>query len=337
MKNHDHASVIGIDIGGTNMQVGVVAPDDTITGRAAAKTEGAKGIERVLDNVNDGIDRACAEAGIARDELGAVGVAAAGAIDIPNGIVLTSPNLDWHDLPLRALLAGRLRLSVALENDVNGAVWGEYRLGAGKGSGGDALGVWIGTGVGGGLVIGGRIHHGDLFTAGEIGHTTITAHLAAHDVPGPDAPRTNLEHFASRTGMRARIAEGLAAHPESIMHELTGGDPDLVAERIGTGELEAAYQGGDALTVSVVNRGADVLGIAIANCVTLLAIGTVFVGGGITEALGEPYLERIRASFRAHVFPDRCRSCRLVMTTLAADAGLLGAALIAREMMEGSV
>lgn len=317
------APVIGIDVGGTNMQFGVVDAHNAIIGRAAARTEPAEGLDHVLDSIVAGVEAACRAAGLTPEDIAAVGVVAAGAMDIPNGIVLIAPNLDWHDVPLRDLLQQRIGRPVVLDNDVNGATWGEYHLGAGDGRG-DALGVWVGTGVGGGLVLGGRLHTGDFFTAGEIGHTVI-------EPSGPPNRRT-VEDLCSRTGIRNVVGERLADHPDSIIHELTAGD----MSRLGTDQIKAACEADDELTVNVIHRAADLLGVAIANWVTMLSLRTVFIGGGITEALGEPYLDRIRASFLDDVFPDRCRDCRLLMTKLAADSGLLGAALLARQAIAGS-
>lgn len=315
MSDRDAASpVIGIDVGGTNLQVGVVDADDRIIGRARGKTEARDGLEHVLDVIHGAIDDACADAGLPLDRVGAVGVAAAGAIDVPRGVVLTAPHLGWTDVPLRDLLEKRLGRPVVLDNDVNGAVWAEYRLGPAGGRG-DALGVWVGTGVGGGLVLGGALHHGAFFTAGEIGHTVV--------IPDEAPGARTVEDLCSRTGLRRILARGIEG---SRVAEMTGGDP----ERIGTAEIAACYAAGDAHVTTAVDRSAALLGTAIANWVTMLAIDRVLLGGGMTEALAAPYVAQVRAAFDANVFPERCRGCRLEVTRLEADAGLLGAALLAR-------
>jgi len=292
--------VIGIDLSATNLQFGVVDAENAIIGRARAKTEVSRGQDHVIGNVCRGVHEACDAAGIALDAVGAVGVAAAGAIDMPRGVVLTAPNLHWKDMPLRDILAKELGRPVTVDNDVNGAVWAEHHLGAGRGRG-DVLGVWVGTGIGGGLVLDGRLHHGDFFTAGEIGNTVF-------DPAGGPGQRT-VEDLCSRTAM-SRVL-GVA---------------------ITTTEIATAYADNHPATCEVVNRSADMLGIAIANWVTVLSLGTVILGGGMAEALGEPYLAKIRESFSRDVFPDELRACELLMTTLRADAGLLGAALLARAL-----
>lgn len=311
-------TVIGIDLGGTNCQLGVLDAADTLVGRHRMKTRAELGADGVVGRLVEGVDAACADAGLRRSSIDAVGVAVCGAVDIPTGVVLEAVNLEWNDYPLGEVLGERLGCRVVIDNDVNGAVWGEYRAGAGRGCR-DLFGIWVGTGVGGGLILDGRLHHGVLHTAGEIGHTIITA-------DGPEGARS-VEDHCGRSSMRSILTGLLPEHPDSALAAL--GDPAA----IGTREIDAAFEQGDPLALRVVGRAAGLLGLAIANVVTLLAVDRVVVGGGMTEALGDPFMAMIRASFDREVFPDRCRACQIVTTELAADAGLLGAALLARERL----
>ena len=315
--------VVGVDLGGTNMQAIVVDPTNKIVGRKHARTEPQRGADDVIDRLVEIVNDACREAGTLLTEIGAVGIAAAGAIDIPNGVILVAPNLHWENLPLLDRLREKIGRPVVLENDVNGAVWGEHHLGAGVGHG-DVLGVWVGTGIGGGLILDGHIHHGAFFTAGEIGHTILT--------PNGEPGHRTVEDHCGRNGVIRALHEQLESHPESRLHIAAKGDRAAIDMEA----LAEAYAAGDALTQQVVHRAADLLGIAIANWVTVLALDTVIVGGGMTEALGEPYLQQIRRSFEATVFPARSRACRLAPTQLKGDAGPLGAALLARQLVVGS-
>ena len=208
---------------------------------------------------------------------------------------------------------------MVLENDVNGAVWGEYCRGAARDRRGDALGVWVGTGVGGGLVINGAIHHGDLHTAGELGHTIADP----RGVPG----QRFLEELCSRTGMRQCVLDQLDDYPECTLAAFRDQDPMA----LGTAELHQAFSARDPLVTSIVHRAAELLGIAIANQVTMLAVDTVIVGGGVTETFGAKWLELIEHAFIATVFPaSHAERCVIRATELAADAGLIGAALCAQ-------
>lgn len=312
--------VVGIDLGGTNMQIGVVDRSFAIIGRCKRKTKSVQGRDAVIDRLVEGVRRACEEAGIVVGDLGAVGIGAPGAIDIPHGVVLDAPNLQWKDAPLQQLLEERLGCPVVVDNDVNVAIWGEAKLGAGRGRG-DMLGVWCGTGVGGGLVLNGRIWHGAFFTAGEIGQTIIT----------PDGPpgMTTVEHHCSRTGLSHILTGLLRTDRTSMLHSLIESNDGVIGSKI----LADAVAAGDSLACRVVEHASELLGIAIANWITVLAIDTVILGGGVTEALGQPFVDKVKASFVKHVFPARCRECLIVPSQLMDDAGLLGAALLAADVV----
>ena len=315
--------VIGVDLGGTNMQVAVVEFQDSghvIHGRHWCETGASAGAEAVMDRMVEGVEAACTEAGVGRERIAAVGIAAAGAVDINTGTVLDAPNLEWEDVPLRDSMAQRLNMRVIVDNDVNAAVWAEHQLGAGRGHA-ELLGVWVGTGVGGGLVIGNRLYHGPNFTAGEIGHTIL--------LPDERPGCRTVEDLSSRSGMSRLIDRKLHQFPKSLLHERSEVDDEL--EPITMRMLVEALEQDDALVKRTVHRGAKMLGVAIANWVTALSLECVVLGGGVVEAFGRPYLARIGASFNTSVFPDRLKQCKLVMTELAGDAGTLGAGLLAAE------
>jgi glucokinase len=318
--------VIGIDLGATHMQVGVVDARNTLHARLGARTRAGEGCDAVIACILQCVHNVCARADMRFSRIGAVGIAAPGAIDIPRGVVIDAPNLGWRDVPLRDVLCERLKCPVIVDNDVNAAVWGEARLGAGRGHD-DLLGVWVGTGVGGGLVLNGRLYHGPMFTAGEIGQTIIR--------PGGGTGSRTVEDFCSRTGMSRIIRRRLRRNRNSILHEMIDQETGIT----GSKQLAQAVRSKDALAIEVVDQAAFLLGVSIANWVTVLALKRVVIGGGVTEALGRGFLQRIRESFNQHVFPHSARlphGCELVMTALKADAGLLGAAMLACEGIRSS-
>ena len=319
--------VVGIDLGGTNMQAAVVDNDCKIIGRDHRKTLPRDGQRAVLKRIGECVEAACSNAGIPLRQIKTIGIAAPGAIDIPRGVVLEAPNLKWRNVALRDLLQRQMRRPVVVDNDVNGAVWGEYKLGACKPRArglrssrrpNDVLGVWLGTGVGGGLVLGGELFHGALFTAGEMGQTVIKPH-------GGKGRRT-VEDFCSRTGMSRSIRELRRKYPKSVLYAAE----DKQIKQIHSRDLAKAFRVRDPLAIRVVNHAADLLGIAIANWVTVLALDTVIIGGGVIETLAPEFLKLVRKSFDRDVFPARSRKAKLVMTRLRDDAGLLGAALLAQ-------
>lgn len=323
---------IGVDLGGTNLQAAVIDRSGRIVARAHrahaddAIDAGDTSPDAVADRIVRAADEAVAAAGADRGALAALGVAAAGATDVAAGVVLEAPNLGWRDVPLRRLLHERTGLPIVVENDVNAAAWAEHRAIAGDAAraddatAGDLLAVWVGTGIGGGLVVGGELFRGTLGTAGEFGQWVI-------DAAAPEGTR-RLEDHASRTGMRRRIVEAVeAGGADARACPLAG----RTAESIGTPEIAAAFAAGDPLVVGVVESAAALVGLHAANAATLLAFGTLVVGGGMTEALGAPFVRAVAAAFRAAVFPAaHAERIRIETTRLGPDAGIVGAALLAR-------
>ncbi|MFN0132838.1 MAG: ROK family protein [Phycisphaerales bacterium] len=312
--------VVGIDLGGTNMQIAIVSPERAIMGRSKRKTKPDDGRDAVIARIAEGVQEACDDAKVPIGEIAGLGIGAPGAIEPAQGVVLEAVNLRWTDVPLADILRKRLNMPAFVDNDVNVAVYAENVMGAGEQSR-DLLGVWIGTGIGGGLILNGALYYGAFFSAGEIGHTIL--------FPGVPLGSRSLEHNCSRTAVVDRIVRLLRSNRKSVIPSLVDGDLDQVKSKT----VAKAYQMGDELTMQVVDHVADLLGIAIANAVTLLSLPRVVLGGGLTEAMGEPLVERVKKSARANVFPDKCRQVKIVATRLLDDAGALGAALIAQDRL----
>jgi len=311
--------VVGVDLGGTHMQIGVVDANGKIVSRTRDKTRADEGFEAVVDRIANNVREACHGVGASISDIGSVGVGTPGAVDYDRGIVLEAPNLRWNDAPLADALAARLDgTGVDIENDVNAATLGEHRLGAGRATD-HLLGVWIGTGIGGGLILGGRLHRGGFATAGEIGHTIC------HPDAQPACRR--LEQLVSRHGISRRLRFLIEANHPSILTELTHGNLDA----IGSAEIAQAYARRDELTVRVVDAACELIGVTIANACTLLSLERVVLGGGIVERMQETLVSRIASVVRRDTFPGRAQAVELVATELGDNAGLLGAAIVARE------
>jgi glucokinase len=312
--------IVGIDLGGTNMQIGVVSPQMKIIGREKSKTRPKQGARAVIDRLAEDVRSACAQAKIPDDKLGAIGIGAPGAIDPLAGTVLQAPNLRWSKVPLAKMLSQRLGVKkVVVTNDVRAAAIGEHALGAGKGAS-DLLCVWIGTGIGGGLILNNQIYAGHFNAAGEIGHMTL--------LPGSPPGSRTLEHNCSRTAIVDRLIRLVRAHHPSMIPDMLDGeamDIDSVKAKI----VSTAYAKGDELTRQVVDDAARFLGIAIANLSSALSLQRVVLGGGLSEAMGDTLVRLVRASFIEHVYPHVNRKCEIVKTKLEADAGVFGAAILA--------
>src|SRR4051812_18955208 len=162
--------IVGVDLGGTNIQIGVMSPERKLLARAKRKTKPDEGRDAVIGRILDGISEACADCKLKPGDLAAVGVGAPGVIAADSGTVIEAVNLRWNDVPLAALVTKKTGVPTVVDNDVNAAVYGENLLGAGDNAR-DLLGVWIGTGIGGGLILAGQLYRGHFLSAGEIGHT----------------------------------------------------------------------------------------------------------------------------------------------------------------------
>jgi len=312
---------IGIDLGGTNVQIGATSDEFKLLAGTKRKTRAEEGMDSVLDRVCDGIDEACRGAGIAVSDVAAIGIGAPGAVDPFEGVVLEAVNLRWNDVPLAAILSKRLKVPVYLDNDVNVAVYGENRLGSGKNFD-NLLGVWVGTGIGGGLILNGKLYYGHFFTAGEIGHTIL--------FPGNPPGIRTLENNCSRTAVVDRLARLISGNRKSSIMAMVDGDVTRIKSRT----IGKAFADQDPLTVEVVESVAQLVGVSIAGVVTLLSLPRVVVGGGLTEALGQPFVEMVQKSARKYAFPDACRKVDVVASKLEDHAGVLGAAMIAAERLE---
>lgn len=312
---------VGIDLGGTNIQFGVVSPDLKLIGEAKRKTKAEEKLDGVVGRIVAGIEEACAEAEITPADLGGIGIGAPGAVDPFKGIVLEAVNLRWDNVPLAEILTKRTKIKTFLDNDVNVAVYGENRMGAGKGAK-NLLGVWLGTGIGAGLILNGELYYGHFLTAGEIGHTVLL----------PNMPRgiRSLEQNCSRTAIVDRLAKLIKANQKSKITAEVGEDYDKIKSRTLARHYREAERE-DKLVVEVVDAAADLLGQCIGSVVTLLSLPRIVLGGGLTEALGPVFVERVEKVVREVAFPDACKKVVVVESSLEDNAGVFGAAIIAME------
>jgi glucokinase len=313
---------IGIDLGGTNMQIGVVSPDGKMLSQTKKKTKAEDGYEGVLDRIALGVEEACAGAGLTVSQIGGIGIGAPGVVDPHEGKVVVAVNLRWTNKPLAEDLGKKLKTKVIVDNDVNVAVYGENMIGAGKNSK-NMMGVWIGTGIGGGLILNGKLHYGHFLSAGEIGHTIL---FPFH----PLGSRT-LENNASRTNVSNRIIKLINANHKSKLTSELGDDPEKWSREVKSKLIAQHYRGGereDELVIRVVDDAAAMIAVACANAITLLSLERIVLGGGLTEACGKPFVERVSELTREMAFPKICQSADIVASKLEDAAGIYGAAML---------
>ncbi|MGZ8413524.1 MAG: ROK family protein [Gemmatirosa sp.] len=312
--------VIGVDLGGTNIVVGAMPEDGSREiGVRSQPTQSEQGPDAVVDRICEMIEAVIADTqaaeGVGREAFLGVGVGAPGPLDRERGVVVVAPNLGWKNLPLRALIAERVGLDATLDNDANCATLGEWWTGAARG-GRNVVGITIGTGIGGGLILDGRLYHGASDVAGEIGHTTI-------DSNGRRCKCGNygcLEAYTSGPNIALRAREALESGERSILPDLVGGQLELIT----AATVYEASERGDALAREVVRDTARFLGAGIANLLNVFNPDVVVIAGGVTQA-GEALFEPLRAEVRRRAFKPAVDACRIVPGTLPGTAGVVGA------------
>lgn len=307
----------GIDIGGTKVAGAVVAPDGTVVAES-----------RVVSPATDPSAMESAVAGLvadfaARHELTAVGVGAAGYIASDRSTVLFAPNIAWRNEPLGADLARLTGLPVVVENDANAAAWGEFRYGAGRDVE-DQLMVTVGTGVGGGVVVGGRLLRGAHGVAAEIGHVCIVP----DGRPCGCGNRGCLEQYGSGTALVRQAREAVAASSllAQDLLQRADGDPEAISGPM----ITDAAKEGDRFAIEQFEQLGGWLGHGIASLVAVLDPAVIVIGGGVSEA-GDLLVAPLRATFERELTGRGFRPrAEIRLAELGNRAGVIGAADLAR-------
>ena len=312
--------VLSVDLGGTKILAALVESDE-VSFKDNTPTGASEGPEVVIDRLCAAISRVLEKSG--RDQAGVSGisVAAAGGIDVANGIVTLSPSLPgWHNIPLVAEIRKRFsQTPVYIIHDANASALGELTYGAGRGTK-NMIFLTVSTGIGGGIIIDGKEYHGADGAAGEIGHMTI-------DVSGPKCTCGNtgcLEVLASGTAMARYAIEKLREGKTSQLTSLAKGKFEDITAR----EIEQAARNGDELANQVIERAAKYLGIGLANVVNIFNPEAVVIGGGISN-LGELILAPARRVVKERAFPISAQTARIVRAELGEESGIIGAAVYA--------
>jgi glucokinase len=312
--------VIGVDLGGTKLLAGVVEPDLNVRHRVFRHAREGKGTEQLLDALVEAVEEVRTAAG---RELTAVGFGVPSLVDAGSGVVATTVHLPLRDVPLRNVMAERLGVPVAVDNDANAAMFAEHRRGAARGTQTAAL-LTLGTGIGGGIVVGGELLRGAHGGAGEWGHMVV-------DVDGPVCTCGNrgcLEMLVSGTALGRDARRAAEQWPDS------GFGQALRAGREITGMLatELAHDG-DPVAVDVVTRAGRHLGVGLSNVINILNPEVIVVGGGVIAA-GELLLEPARKVVAERALAPSRDQVRIVPTRFGDASGMVGAALLAMDLVD---
>jgi glucokinase len=319
MENTGNASlpVVAVDLGGSKIAVAIISDDYRMLARERRPTLAEEGVDSVINRVISSVRQIINSGNISLSQLGGISLAAAGAIDSQRRIITLSPNLPgWRDIPLGSIIEERLGIRTWLLNDANAAALGEHHLGAGRGVD-NLIYLTIGTGIGGAIIIDGKLYTGACGSAGEIGHMTI-------EVNGPRCDCGNfgcLEALASGRAIAREAKNRLSAGGRSSLTEAVAGKvEDITAKEVAT-----AAQQGDALANDVIKHIATYLGVGMVNLVNIFNPEMIVVGGGVAS-MGGLLLEPARQVVKERAFPVSAAAVRIVTTELGNDAGLLGAA-----------
>ncbi|HEX2574331.1 MAG TPA: ROK family protein [Polyangia bacterium] len=318
--------VIGIDLGGTKILAGAVDEAGAVTHVQRELTHAQDGADAVINRLVGMIDRirAALDPGT---PVAAVSIGVPGGVNIEAGIVDKAPNLRWLNVPLAALLEARTGLPIFLDNDVRVAVLGEHAYGVGRGTQ-TMIGVWVGTGIGGGIIINGRLHQGSRGVAGEIGHSIVVR-------KGPQCPCGNIgciEALASRTSMERDVRQLIKKGMKSKVLERMEKKGRTV---ISSGVIAWSLERQDPVMVKVFQRAQRALATFTANMVNALDPEVVVFGGGIAERLGEAFVGPIRDQAREKFLSKRdVEKIQIVPTQLKEVAPIAGAAFLARQRLE---
>jgi glucokinase len=310
---------IGIDLGGTNIKAAMV---DTETGEITATrstpTKAREGHDVVIAEMAKLVDEIITVGGQTKKEIGGIGVGLPGLIDLEKGLTVFLTNLpgNWRNVPVRDQLSKLANLPVSLLNDARSMTLGEWRFGAGQGV--DIACYTLGTGIGGGLVINGRLILGPSGSAGELGHISI-------DINGPQCGcggRGCIEAFASGPAIAAMGMKAVVQGRDTAIADLAGGDLNRITPEL----ISEAAQSGDPVAIEIYEFAGMIIGAGIANVVTTINPRRVVIGGGVAAA-GELILDPIRRSMNERVFLTDTDLIDVVPARLGNNAGLIGAAL----------
>ena len=315
--------VVGVDLGGTKILAGVFDHSLEAVGTAKLSTKSQRGVDKVVERIARCAQDAVDEADLTMKQVAGVGIGAPGAVDFDSGTVIFAPNLEgWKDISLKKELEKALGVPVFVENDCNISALGVYAVEL-KSKPKSMVGIFVGTGIGGGMIVDGELYSGFGHTAGEIGHMVL-------EINGPKCGCGNkgcFEALASRTAIFQQIKAGIKDGQKTLLTEMLG--DDLADLR--SGDLRKAIRRGDKFVDRIVEGAAEYIGIATSNLVNILNPEVVVLGGGVIEALADEMMSVIIETTKDYAMPGALKGVEIVPSKLGDNAGITGAAVLARK------
>lgn len=314
--------LLGVDLGGTKILTGVFDAKLDLKGTAKVSTKANRGVDAVIGRIARCVREAVDECDLTLAQVRGIGIGAPGAVDTDTGRVIFAPNLpEWKDIPLKKALEKELEVPVFLGNDCNVCTLGVYEKEF-KSKPKHLIGIFVGTGIGGGLILNGQLFCGHNLTAGEIGHMVI-------EVNGPKCGCGNrgcYEALGSRTAIFRKIQAAVKDGQKTILTDMLGDD----LKDMRSNDLRKAVRRGDKFVEKVVEEAAEYTGIAVANLINIFNPEIVVVGGGVIEALGDEMMPAIVKTTKDHVMPGTMGDIEIKASKLGDEAGITGGAVLAR-------
>lgn len=318
--------IVGMDLGGTSLRALVVDGRNRILGEAKTPTKVSSKPHKLIAQVADVVKDAVISAGLDHQDISAVSIGVAGAVDSAHGIVHEAGNLRWREVPLGSELQKLLGIPVLVDNDVNVGTVGEHALGAGRGAQ-NVVGIFVGTGIGGGIILNGKLYEGCRGAAGEVGHIVL-------QVGGPRCScgrRGCAQALASRSAMERDVRAAIKSGKKSLVLKIMN---EHHRKRMTSGIIVRALKQNDPVMTKVMKRAQHFLGILTANVVNMLDPECIVIGGGIAERLGEAFVRPIRESaIKYYLYKRDTDRVRIVPGSLGDNAGTLGAVVLARQRL----
>ncbi len=313
---------IGFDLGGTKMFAVVLDEDFEVKGSARVPTNGHEGEKVGLRRIVSTTEEAMKDAGVDAKQLTAFGIGCPGVVDFEKGILRGATNLGWGDVFIGDYIEEKLGVKASVLNDVDAGTYAEYAMGAGQGSR-SLLGIFPGTGVGGGFVYEGKILRGRAASCMEIGNLR----LAGTTLEGKVGDPVRLEALAGRLGVAAACATEAARGGAPSVMEIAGTD----IKAIKSGTIKKAIDRGERAVRRIMKRSIDYLGLGASAVVDLLAPDTIVLGGGLVEKMPDLYIEGLRDAIKANASPALAEGIKIKVASLGDFAVVKGAAAYALE------
>ena len=310
---------LGIDLGGTNIVAGVVDDNYNIVATGKVKTSLPRPAEEIVDDMVKAANIAIENAGLKIEDIESMGVGSPGAIDPVHGVVCYANNLAFYDVPMAQMLKERMGVDFYIENDANAAAYGEYIAGAGRGTN-NFIAITLGTGVGGGVIIGGKLYSGSNYAGAELGHTVIemSGEMCSCGRQGC------WEAYASATALIRQTKQAMIKYPNTVMWELCENDINKVN---GKTSFDAMRKGDSAGTM-VVNKYIEYVAVGVANNINIFQPEVLCIGGGISKE-GENIVGPVRELLKGDNYARNLnKNAEIKTAQLGNDAGIIGAAYL---------